>query len=131
VTKDQKHALYVAGGVAGLIALYYLWQQSQSAVIPAPSPSIASPGYTDYNVPAINANPAIPAAAYNFPGQGGIGCGCATNSDCFTSNPDSGQSPVSLEQAMKIYSIINPDFANAFAGQVSGASGFSPTTGGN
>lgn len=107
MTKDQKHALYIAGGVAAVVALWYFMQRGQIAQAPAVEANPYVPNYIDYNVPPLTSVPGLPPRAVAQPGS--LGCGCESGNDgCFTANLESGQNPVSMAQAMQIYRSQDP-----------------------
>jgi hypothetical protein len=119
LSQDQKHALYIGGGIALAALLWYLYQSNSSIITgsePATVATPGAPGYMNYNVQPLNASPLVPPRNYAASGLG-TGC-CAGNDGCFNSNLDSGQSPVSMGQAMAYYQAQNPSFYNAFVDQL-------------
>ena len=118
LSKDQKRALLVGGGLAVLaILLYYsrgsLLPPGASAVQDAPSPNGFVPTYTDYNVTPFRELPSVISNPRSLP-PGVAGCGCSSSYDgCAGRSPlDTGAGPVSLAQLMDLYGKTSPDFAN-------------------
>ncbi len=107
MTKDQKHALYIGGGIAAIAVLFYLWSRAGVSIVPPgssvqPGPSIADvPGAMDYNVqplvgpPSVAQSGALPNNRLNNPL---IGQGCCSKYDgCFNNDPlASGNGPLSI-----------------------------------
>lgn len=118
LTKDQKHALYIGGGVAALIVIYYL-TRSSGAIIPTAVavPDAGSfdatspPGYTTYNVQPLDI-PA-PGVCNAIAPKDFAGCGCVSRSDgCFTSNPlANGDAALSIAQLIADYGASFAEFA--------------------
>ncbi len=119
MNQDQKHALYIGGGILAAAVLWYLY--NQGSIVPGSAPATVAtpdaPGYMSFNVQPLNQSPLIPPLDYALPS--GLGCGCSSGNDgCFNSNLDSGQSPVSMGQAMAVYREQNPNLYNAILDQL-------------
>jgi hypothetical protein len=120
LTADQKRALYIAGGVAAIAILFYMWRSNQGLpptareVNPAPTFDNSPPGYTTWNVQPLT----LPPSIANPPIMDQVaGCGCKSSNDgCFSSSPiDTGRGPVSLNQLLATYAQSNKDLAGLFA----------------
>lgn len=121
MTKDQQTALYIAGGVAAIAALWYFARGTVVQTAPEMVANPSVPGYTDFNMPSATAIPQLPAAVYETGAPGGCGCG-SRNDGCFTSSIDSGQAPVSINQLTYQYANADPkgynDFLRSFLDQL-------------
>lgn len=112
MTNDQKHALYLACGVAALAAVLYLSQRGAVAGPPALVADPVAPGYLNFNVPSFDPSRAPSPVIPN------LGCGCSgPNDGCFT-NADPNQSPVSQAQAIGIYAAQYPDLLDRLRAQL-------------
>lgn len=118
MTKDQKRALLIGGGVALLALILYYTRGSilppgASGIQDAPAPNGFVPTYTDYNVTPFRDLPTVISNPRSLP-PGVAGCGCSSTYDgCAGRSPiDTGAGPVSLAQLLYLYGKTSPDFAN-------------------
>jgi hypothetical protein len=118
LTKDQKHALYIAGGAIALIVLFWLLNRGGinpsipgTAISLPPSPDgLAGPGYMDYNVGGLNAPPSLSPTSHGVPDSARQAC-CGSSDGCFSSSPlDTGRGPITLDQLVGWYSDYHPGF---------------------
>lgn len=124
----SKDALYVAGALASLIALAYVFGKktytTDGTISDTPNPAVASPsgatisspGYTTYNMPPLVAQPLVP------PGDtpaGQNGCGCPSAYGCAgASQLDTGDAYTNVSQLLDFYKETNPFYLEAQQAQL-------------
>lgn len=126
LSKDQKRALMIGGGIVAVAILLWLLNRNGGIVGsntggdgPGSLDFQASPpGYTTFNMTPSNI-PLAPQPIVNT----NIGQGCcnadAVNDGCFTQDPlATGRGPLGMDQLLGWYQQINPQFAAAWGQQL-------------
>lgn len=128
ITQDQKHALYIVGGIIAAGFIYGIMRSQM--LIPTGTITDAqqtasdpvsgyTPTYSNYNMPPIVPVPLPSADANNTAAAAGAGACCTQGNPCHSASPlDTGDTFSGLSNLLDYYKSTNPYYVQLVHEQV-------------